>query len=74
MAHRALQKQGASLCCEVPLQHGKLLTDGSGGVVEVSREVPAAKTLGFGLLAFWCRVGVFRVSTIAFAANEVSMC
>ena len=24
--------------CEVPLQHGKLLTDGSGGVVEISPE------------------------------------
>lgn len=24
--------------CEVPLQHGKLLTDGSGGVVEIPPE------------------------------------
>lgn len=29
--------------CEVPLQHGKLLTDGSGGVVEISPEAAGVK-------------------------------
>ncbi|CAL1163477.1 unnamed protein product [Cladocopium goreaui] len=42
----------AGLGLEVPLQHGKLLTDGSGGVVEISPEVRRKRVLDPGFPGF----------------------
>eukprot|EP00435_Cladocopium_sp_Y103_P004318 s1553_g1.t1 len=42
----------AGLGLEVPLQHGKLLTDGSGGVVEISPEVRSKRVLDPGFPGF----------------------